>query len=189
MKKLSPFRAVENWLLDYEPVVGALDYDHHGVKHIFKLRKNLCGINETSLVLPTVFYDALFNAYHHKAIEHILPYPTQYERGCVFCSNRQAMIAVEVKFGGQAFLFAPVTGGNPLHRRYDNRRIKMNAREREFVENIRREAPAKLRSHAIFEQIKLTTVTRYLSERSRSYCANVSRQQPIIPYKHLLSDS
>jgi hypothetical protein len=189
MKKLSPFRAVENWLLDYEPVVGVLNYDHHGVKHILKLRKNLCGINETSLVLPTVFYDAVFNAYHHKAIEHILPYPTQYERGCVFCSNRQAMIAVEVKFGGQAFLFAPVTGGNPLHRRDDNRRIKMKAREREFVEKFRREAPAKLRSHAIFEQIKLTTVTRYLSERSRSYCASVSRQQPIIPYKHLLSDS
>ena len=31
MKKLSPFRAVENWLLDYEPVVGVLDYKgHHG---------------------------------------------------------------------------------------------------------------------------------------------------------------
>jgi len=190
MKKLSPLRAVETWLLDYEPVVGVLDYDHHGADYILKFRKQSCGINETaSLVLPTVFYDALFNAYHHKAIEHILPYPTQYERGCVFCSNRQAMIAVEVKFGGQALLFAPVTGGNPLHRRDDNRRLKMAAREREFVEYIRQEAPVKLRSHAIFEQLKLTKVTKYLSERSRSYCANVTRHQPIIPYKHLLSDS
>ena len=190
MKKLSPFRTVETWLLDYEPVVGVLDFKHHGANYILKFRKQSCGINETaSLVLPTVFYDALFNAYHHKAIEHILPYPTQYERGCVFCSNRQAMIAVEVKFGGQALLFAPVTGGNPLHRRDNNLRIKMAAREREFVEYIRQEAPAKLRSHAIFEQLKLTNVTTYLSKRSRSYCANVTRHQPIIPYKHLLSDS
>ena len=65
----------------------------------------------------------------------------------------------------------------------------MAARKREFVEYIRQEAPAKLRSHAIFEQLKLTNVTTYLSKRSRSYCANVTRHQPIIPYKHLLSDS
>ena len=190
MKKLSPFRTVESWLLDYEPVVGVLHYKHHGAGYIRKFRKQSCGINETaSLVLPTVFYDALFNAYHHKAIQHILSYPTQYERGCVFCSNRQAMIAVEVKFGGQALLFAPVTGGNPLHRRDDNRRLKMAYREREFVDYIRQEAPAKLKSHVIFEQLNHTNATEYLSKRSRSYCANVTRHQPIIPYKHLLSDS
>ena len=63
----------------------------------------------------------------------------------------------------------------------------MAAREREFVEYIRQEAPIKLRSHAIFEQLK--KVTAYLSGRSKSYCANVTRHQPIIPYKHLLSDS
>ena len=189
MKKLSPFRSVETWLLEYEPVVGVLDYTHHGTSSILKLRKTSCGINNTSLVLPTVFYDALFNAYHYKAIEHILPYPTQYERDCVFCSNRKAMIAVEVKFGGQALLFAPVTGGNLLHRRDDNRRIKMAAREREFVEYIRQEAPAKLRNHAIFKMLNQTTVTEYLSKRSRSYCAKVTRQQPIIPYKHLRSGS
>ena len=190
MKKLSPFRAVETWLLDYEPVVGVVDYKHHGANYILKFRNQSCGIKETaSQVLPTVFYDALFNAYHHKAIEHILPYPTQYERGCVFCSNRQAMIAIEVKFGGQALLFAPVRGKNPLHRRDDDRRLEMAAREREFVDYIRQEAPAKLRNHAIFQQMKFTTVTKYLSKRSRSYCANITRHQPIIPYKHLLGDS
>ena len=189
MKTLSPFRAVETWLLDYEPVVGVLNYKHHGANYILKFRNHVCGLNETSLVLPTVFYDALFNAYHYKAIEHILPYPTQYERGCVFCSNRQAMIAVEVKFGGQALLFAPVTGRNPLHRRDDNRRIKLAARERESVEYIRQEAPAKLRNHPIFKNLILTDVTEYLSKRSVSYCAKVTRHQPIIPYKHLLSGS
>jgi len=99
------------------------------------------------------------------------------------------MIAVEVKFGGQALLFAPVSGKNPLHRRDDDRRLEMAAREREFVDYIRQEAPAKLRNHAIFQQMKFTTVTEYLSKRSRSYCANITRHQPIIPYKHLLGDS
>jgi len=99
------------------------------------------------------------------------------------------MIAFEVKFGGQALLFAPVTGGNLLHRRDDDRRLKMAEREWEFVEYIRQEAPAKLRNHVIFEKLNRTTVTEYLSKRSRSYCAKVTRQQPIIPHKHLLSGS
>ena len=188
MKTLSPFRAVETWLLDYEPVVGVLDYKvHHGADFILKLRRNMCGINETSLVLPTVLFDALFNAYHHKAIADILPYPTKHERECAFCSNRKALIAVEVKFGGQAVLFAPVTGGNRLHRRHETNRMNMTAISRQYVENAKREAPAKLRSHVIFE-ILYERSKQYLSLRSRSYCANVTRHQPIIPYKHLLSD-
>ena len=189
MKGLSPFRAVETWLLDYEPVVGVLDYQvHHGAGVILNLRRKLCGINETSLVLPTVFFDALFNAFHHKAITHILPYPTQRERECAFCSNRKALMAVEVKFGGQALLFAPVTGTNPLHRRHDETdQMNIESISREFVENLKQEVPTKLRSHEIFE--KLNQSAKYhLSRYSRSYCATVTRHQPIIPYKHLLSD-
>ena len=189
MKTLSPFRAVEAWLLDYEPVVGVLDYKvHHGVDFIVKLRRKFCGINETALVLPTVLFDALFNAFHHKAIEHILPYPTQNERECAFCSNRKALIAVEVKFGGQALMFAPVTGGNSLHRRHgETNRRNMTNISREFVENFKREAPEMLRSHVIFEKL-LENAKTHLSLHSRSYCADVNRHQPIIPYKHLLSD-
>ena len=189
MKTLSPFRAVEAWLLDYEPVAGVLDYKvHHGADVILALRRNLCGINETSLVLPTVLFDALFNAYHHKAIEHILPYPTQYERECAFCSHRKALIAVEVKFGGQALMFAPVTGGNRLHRRHnETNRMNMGNISREMVENFKWQAPAKLRSHVIFEMLD-KGAKHHLSLHSRSYCANVTRHQPIIPYNHLLSD-
>jgi len=33
MKKMHPFKAVQEWLLDYEPAVGVLDYaEHHGAK-------------------------------------------------------------------------------------------------------------------------------------------------------------
>ena len=35
MKKLPPFRVFEQWLLDYEPVVGVLNYlIHHGARWI-----------------------------------------------------------------------------------------------------------------------------------------------------------
>jgi len=188
MTKMSPFRAVENWLLDYEPAVGVLDYKfHHGARIVLNSRRELCGINESSLVLPTVFFDAIFNAFHHKAVEHILPYPTQYERGCIYASNRDTMIAVEVKFGGQALLFAPVTAANPKHRKYDRSSTNLTAISREFIARIKQEAPPTLRNHIIFEMLHKNP-SKYLNTGSPSFCVNITRHQPIIPYRHLLND-
>ena len=190
MTKMSPFRAVENWLLDYEPAVGVLDYKvHHGASTVIKTRRNIhvCGINETSLVLPTVFFDTIFNAFHYKVVEHVLPYPTQYERGCMYCGNRNIMIAVEVKFGGQALLFAPVTAGNPKHRKYDRSATNMTAILREFIARIKQEAPPILRNHVILDMLNANPY-RYLETGSPSFCVNVTRHQPIVPFRHLLND-
>lgn len=86
MKQIQPLRAVEEWLLHYEPAIGVLDYTlHHGAGWTFEIRKLLCGNNETSMVIPTVCFDAIFHAFHYKAITHILPYKTEYEQeswGC-----------------------------------------------------------------------------------------------------------
>ena len=188
MSKMSPFRAVEKWLLDYEPAVGVLDYKpYFGARSLIKKRRDLCGINESSLVLPTVMFDAIFNAFHHKAVEHVLPYPTQYERGCMFAINRNTMIAVEVKFGGQVLLFSPVTAGNPKHREYDRSTNHFWAIVRKFIARIKQDAPPTLRNHVIFEMLRKNP-RRYLDSESRSFCANVTRHQPIFPYRHLLND-
>ena len=188
MTKMSPYRAVEKWLLDYEPAVGVLDYKvHHGASIVLNQRRDLCGINEPSLVLPTVFFDAIFNAFHHKAVEHVLPYPTQYERTCMYASNRDTMIAVEVKFGGQALLFAPVTAYNPKHRKYNRSMKNLTAISREFIARIKQEAPPMLRNHVIFEMLHANP-KHYLNAQSPSFCVNVARLQPIVPYRHLLND-
>ena len=186
MLKLSPFRLVEKWLLDYEPAVGVLDYVlHHGASFVRQTRKDLCGINDSSLVIPTAYYDAIFNAFHHKAIEHILPYPTQYEDVNIFTCNRHAMIVVEVKFSGQALLFAGVTANNTQHRGHDRSKINFTEFSREFITSIKQEAPPALRSHVLFKQI-YRRPKPYLTRQSRSYCAIVTRHQPITPYRHLI---
>ncbi|XP_078346907.1 uncharacterized protein LOC144632180 [Oculina patagonica] len=196
MTKMSPFRAVEKWLLDYEPAVGVLDYKHHGASVVLENRRYLCGINETSLVLPTVFFDAIFNAFHHKAVEHVLPYPTQFERECIYASNRNTMFAVEVKFGGQALLFAPVTAINVRHRsKYKYCKNIETAIYRKLIQRIKQEAPLKLRNHAIFKMLHenpdLYLVryrqTNFSISQSQSFCVNVTRRQPIIPYRRLLN--
>ena len=197
MTKMSPFRAVEKWLLDYEPAVGVLDYNHHGASIMLDTRRYICGINETSLVIPTTYFDAIFNAFHHKAVEHILPYPMQYERECIFASNRNTMIAVEVKFGGQALLFAPVTAKNLKHRsKYDPCDKLIMSLMRKFIGRIKQEAPLKLQNHVIFKMLHANTdlyllkpildgLKRY--QAARSICVNVTRRQPIIPYRRLLN--
>lgn len=189
MRNISPFRAVEKWLLDYEPAVGVLDYTfHNGASVILKTRQTRCGINETSLVLPTVFFDAIFNAFHHKAIEHLLPYPTQYEHHNWHCINIQTVTQVEVKFPGQALLFAPVTAGNPIHRPYNMNGTNISKIWREYVEDIIQAAPQKLRSHVVFEELRKHPLKRYLTQLSHTFCLNVSRHQPIIPYGHMLNE-
>ena len=145
MRKISPFRAVEKWLLDYEPAVGVLDYTrHNGARVVLRKRRQKCGIKKTSPFLPTVFFDAIFNAFHHKAVEHLLPYPTRYEPHNWYCINPHTITKVEVKFPGQAILFAPVTAGNPIHRPHKKNQTNVPNIWRDCVEEIIREAPPKL---------------------------------------------
>ena len=82
MMNTLPLKSVQSWLLEYEPAVCLLEYvEHHGAGDTFIKRKRLCGFtNDTSLVLPVVWFNAIFNAFHYKAIAHILPYNTQFER-------------------------------------------------------------------------------------------------------------
>ena len=188
MRELSPFRVVEKWLLDYEPAVGVLDYTrHNGARVVLERRKRRCGINKKSLVLPTVFFDAIFNAFHHKAVEHLLPYPTQYEHHNWYCINIQTVTQVEVKFPGQALLFAPVTAVNPVHRHYSRNKTNVSKIWREYVKGIIQEAPPKLREHAVFKKLSKyqEKLLGYLNDISRTSCLNVIRHQPIIPYNHL----
>ncbi|XP_078371478.1 uncharacterized protein LOC144655138 [Oculina patagonica] len=189
MTKMSPFRVVEKWLLDYEPALGVLDYRYNGASHWIHKRKYSCAIKETSLILPATVFDASFNAFHYKAVEHILPYPTQYERMCIFSSNRNTMLAVEIKFGGQALMFAPVTADNPKHRKeYDRSLTNLTEMMREFIERIKREAPLKLRNHVLFKMLHKNP-DFYLQRQSRSFCLNATRHEPIIPFRHLLNRS
>ena len=59
LRKTQPLRVVQDWLLEYEPVLGVLDYAvHHGAEWTLRRRRQLCGIHDTSLVIPVVWFDA-----------------------------------------------------------------------------------------------------------------------------------
>ncbi|KAJ7381414.1 hypothetical protein OS493_001549 [Desmophyllum pertusum] len=188
MKKVQqPFRAVEEWLLDYEPAVGVLDYTvHHGARWTFERKQLLCDNKEFSLVLPTVCFDAIFHAFHYKAIGHILPYETSYDEQSWWASELHIMSVLELKFRGQALLFVPVTVENPKHRDYPRSIEHFDAKWRTFIEQIQQEAPTVYKNQAIFKQFKEGLMLYTLN--SSTYCMKVTRHLPIMPYAHFRRD-
>ena len=183
MKNLQPFRAMEQWLLDYEPVVGVVDYkQHHGARWTYQRRQKICKITERPLAIPIVWFDGVFNAHHYKSIQHLFPYRVQYEKISWWSLHRYMFTAVELKFRGQALMFVPVTAGNPTHRPYPKSLKNIEIYWRDYIDAIRKEAPLIYRNRSLFEDFK-QNLERYITN-SPTYCMNVRRHQPVVPYAH-----
>ena len=88
----------------------------------------------------------------------------------------------EVKFRGQALLFAAVTAANPKHRPYPRSMKRFDAIWRKSTEEIQQQAPAVYKNRTIFKELK-EQLTRYAS-LSPTYCMKVTRHLPIVPYAH-----
>ncbi|KAL9950940.1 hypothetical protein ACROYT_G043514 [Oculina patagonica] len=188
MKMLTPFRAFERWLLDNEPAVGVTEYPNkrQNVRFILERRRMLCGIKETSMVVPVMWIDAILNAFHHKAIDHILPYPTKYDKESWWSSQLHVTCSVELKFRGQALLFVPITAYNGQHRAYPRVQGNYDAQVHAFVEEIQNRAPIAYRNRTLFEKLKNTPATEYFF-KTTTYCMNSTRH-PIVPYSHFERD-
>ena len=180
-----PLKSIQRWLLEYEPALGVIDYViHHGARFTFERRKHVCGFtNDTSLVLPVVWFDASFNAFHYKAVTHILPYDTQFDSVNWWMSAFHSFLAVELKFRGQALLFAPVTASNPRHRPYPRTNVNQQEVWLTFLEKIQRGAPKAYQNHSIFGDFKKGFEGHDLT--SSTYCMQVTPHLPIVPYAHL----
>ena len=183
MKKLPPFRVFEQWLLDYEPVVGVLDYGvHYGASWTKDRRRTICKKTDNSLVITSVWFDGVFNAFHYKAIEHLFPYRTQYEKISWWSLHRYMCTAVELIFRGQALMYVPITAGNPTHRSYPKSVSNMSVYWRSYVDTIRAEAPLVYRNQSLFDVLR-QNLEDYIM-KTRTYCMTESRHQPIKPYAH-----
>ena len=188
MTRLPPYRVVEQWLLDYEPVVGVLDYGvHHGASWTNDRRRNICNMTDSPLVIPTIWFDGVFNAFHFKAIEHLFPYRVQYEKISWWSLHRYIWSAVELIFRGQALMFVAVTAGNPTHRSYPKSLVDISTYWRDYIDTIREEAPLVYRDQPLFEDFRQNLENYVIT--SSTYCMTVIRHQPIKPYSHFDSQT
>ena len=181
MKRLTPFRAFEQWLLDDEPAVGVANYLNNG-KILLDLRRVMCGINYSSVV-PVMEFDALFNAFHHKAVKHILPYLTQYDKDSWWISQLHVIYSVELIFRGQALKYVAITVLNPQHRGYPRGKWKYSTVEPVIIEDIQNNAPAVYQNRTLFKTLKAIELTRY-SMNTTTLCMNTTHRYPIVPYSH-----
>ena len=182
IKRLTPFRAFEQWLLDDEPAVGLVDYADLG-KTLLKIRQVICNTTESTVVVPAIWFDALFNAFHHQAIKHILPFPTQYDRDSWWIAQFYVIYSAELIFRGQALEYVAITARNRQHRPYP-RGIKMfSARTPAIVEDIHNKAPTAYQNRTLFKTLK-TSQLKWYCTNTPTYCMNTTHRHPIEPYSH-----
>ena len=184
MRQLMPIQVFQNWLLDFEPAVGVVDYLFRREGKILRDRmRKICGIsNSTSLANPTIYYDPLFNAFHAKAVRHIFPLDTRHERTTWWLTDKHVTAVVELTFRGQSLLFFPVTVVNRLHRKYP--RSLQGAKEawQEFIANVERKVPSQYANNTLIQEYKKDPF-QYI-QTSHTYCMNVTCRQPIVPFAH-----
>ena len=189
MKQLTPIRVFQNWLLDFEPAVGVVDYwfRKEGKTLRDRMRK-ICGIsNSTSLANPTIFYDPLFNAFHAKAVRHIFPLDTRHERTTWWLTDKHVTAVVELTFRGQSLLFFPVTVVNRLHRKYPRSLKGTKEAWQEFIANVEKKIPSQYANNTLIQEYKKDPF-RYVAT-SNTYSMNVTRRQPIVPFAHFAHEN
>ena len=187
IKRLTPFRAFEQWLLNDEPAVGVVDFQKLG-KALLKRRRKICNTNEATVVVPVIWFDALFNAFHHQAIKHILPYPTQYDRDSWWISQFHVIYSAELIFRGQALEYVAITAYNRKHRPYPRGRMMFTARTPAVVVDIHKKAPTAYQNRTLFKTLKTSQLLWYC-KNTTTYCLNKTHHHPIVPYSHFKEQS
>lgn len=116
------WRAIEVFLQTHEPAVLALDSGNQAfpnkVSKLHKLRG--CPIAKLESV-PGLWYDAQVNAFHYKAVKHLLPYVSDYDNENWWASQLGLIVRTEILFRGQFVLHRYIATHNLQHRPYPKR--------------------------------------------------------------------
>ncbi|CAH3166225.1 unnamed protein product [Pocillopora meandrina] len=161
MRQLSPIQAFQNWLLDYEPAVGVMDYSNNPAKSLIQLNWKICNknlVNHTSVTSPIIYFDPVINAFHAKAVVHIFPLDTRFEQVIY----------------------------NPLHRPYPRSHTGTNKAWREFIKDVKRDVPERFANHSLLREFKKDP--RLYTRKSQTYCMNVTRHEEIVPFAHFVRE-
>ena len=105
-----PWRSFEEFLLRVQPAVAALPLSSNAERGPKK-----CHGKEYT---PTVWFDSAFNAFHFKAVEHILPYLDRFDNLSWYYSQLYNIVWCEIVFTGQVVMHRELIAFNKKHRSY-----------------------------------------------------------------------
>ena len=113
---VGPWRRFEDSLRSLEPAVAAIDIGWLNTIRDFHVSRRCSG--ETAEFIGTVWFDAICNAFHYKAVRHILPYDPTFDEQTWWASQMSVIIRSEVLFRGQVVIHTELFGDNSQHRPY-----------------------------------------------------------------------
>jgi hypothetical protein len=112
-------RAFEGFLQSHRPAVMGLlqTNDAYGEQTEEYQDKKGCSREKVDY-LSGVHFDAIVNAFHFKAIKHLLPYVTDFDTGSWWASQMGLIVRTEILFRGQFLYHRYIKVVNPQHRPY-----------------------------------------------------------------------
>ena len=99
------WRAFEGFLQSMEPAVMALDLPGQDYSEkVLQAHKDKGCLMEELEYVTGLWYDAMVNAFHYKAVKHLLPYISKFDQKTWWASQMALIVKTEVLFRGQLLL-------------------------------------------------------------------------------------
>ena len=114
---LGLWRSFENFLVEYEPAVGIAMYCHHATQAC-KRQRNKPGETAGVYVLSGNIFDACFNAFHHDALQYLLPYNLKDENTSWWYSQHYVAMLARHYFPSSILIYGNVNIVNGGHSMY-----------------------------------------------------------------------
>ena len=145
--KKNAWRMFEHSLRTIQPPVAVVDpnLNFHN-----RSKPKDCEPEQVTKLAQVGGFDASFNAFHHQAVDHVLPYPTKFDSVSWYYSQLYIILRSDVMFHGGVVGDTRLTAVNFDHRDYP-RENDLQMAIKTAVDDIRKEVPDKY--HNISEPI------------------------------------
>ena len=180
---VNPWRMFEDSLTTIQPPIAVVDSI---INFVNVLQPKHCEIEHVTKLAQVFWFDAIFNAFHCHAVNHILPYPTKFDNRSWFYSQMYAIIRADVKFHGATVGDARLKAVNSQHRPYPK---EMNWADtfKIVADEVRQEIPEKYRdkSEPILQQWMQKNVKQKYAP-GEFFCSRAPKPNTVlshIPYK------
>ncbi len=138
--------------------------------------------------IPTVVYDAAFNAFHYKAIEHLLPYWDRMESCSWYSSQQYNIVWSEIVFHGQVVLHTYLLALNPRHCKYPRYWGRAYKYLPPMLKSITQRVPANCQNASVLEEWRTRGLPHgWSTSGSAVYCLPPPRpNKTIVPFKNFI---
>ena len=160
-----PWRRFEEFLLRVQPAVAALAISSDSVPGPRK-----CYVGQE--YSPTVWFDAAINAFHFKAVEHILPYLDRFDNISWCYSQLYNIVWCEIVFTGQVVMHREIHAFNNKHRPYPKRNPEPGEWDTilpTILKDIREKIPENCRNSSLIREWEREKSSHGMM-RSSTYC-------------------